>query len=160
MLGLTQRSRLGVHFSVLTTGVGVLKDIEALGISRHDAVLDSVVDHLDEMASAAGPAMQVALLGGALARATSGRGLQAAGAWRQRLEDRAEPADRLGFAADHQAVAALEAPDAAARAGVYVVQPAGRELLGAANVVDVVRVAAVNDRVADGQQRRQFGQGF
>jgi hypothetical protein len=55
---------------------------------------------------------------------------------------------RRFLAADHQAVAALEAEDAAARADVDVVDPLRRELLGAAEVVDVVRVPAVNEDVA------------
>ena len=44
-------------------GVGMIKDVQALRVGRHDAVLDSVVDHLDEVARAARSAMQVALLG-------------------------------------------------------------------------------------------------
>ena len=42
------------------------------------------------------------------------------------------------FAADHHAVAALQAPDAAARAHVHVVDALRGEFLGAADVVDVV----------------------
>ena len=41
---------------------GVLQDVEALGDGLHHAVLDAVVDHLDEMAGAARPGMEVALL--------------------------------------------------------------------------------------------------
>ena len=66
----------------------------------------------------------------------------------ERREDRVEPLDRLVGAADHQAVAALEAEDAAAGAAVDVVDPALGELAGAADVVAVVGVAAVDDRVA------------
>ena len=53
-----------------------------------------------------------------------------------------------GLAADHQAVAALQAPDAAAGADIGVVNAARLQLLGAANVVDVIRVAAIDDDVA------------
>ena len=42
---------------------GVLEDVEPLGVGGHQAVLDAVVDHLDEVPRAAGPAVQVALLG-------------------------------------------------------------------------------------------------
>src|SRR5262249_38022012 len=66
---------------------------------------------------------------------------------RQRAEDRVEPLDRLALAADHQAVAALEAPDAAAGAHVDVVDAAPGELAGAGDVVVVVRVAAVDQGV-------------
>ena len=67
---------------------------------------------------------------------------------RQRGEDRVEPLDGAVGAADHQAVAALEAEDAAAGAAVDVVDPLLADLGGAADVVAVVGVAAVDDRVA------------
>ena len=44
---------------------GAAHDVEALGDRLHDAVLDAVVDHLDEVARADRPAVQVAVLGGA-----------------------------------------------------------------------------------------------
>ena len=60
--------------------------------------------------------------------------------------------------ADHQAVAALEAVGAAARADVDVVDAVvGGERLGPVDVVAVPRVAAVDDRVAALEQRRQRG---
>jgi hypothetical protein len=59
-------------------------------------------------------------------------------------EDRLEARDRLGLAADHQAEAAPEAPDAAARADVEVVDALSRSAAACAEVVVVVRVAAVD----------------
>ena len=67
---------------------------------------------------------------------------------RKRREDRIEMLDHLGLAADHHAVAALQAPDAAAGADVDVVDALGGEFLRAADVVDVVGVAAVDEDVA------------
>ena len=64
------------------------------------------------------------------------------------MEDRLERLHGLAVAADHQAVADLEAPDAAARAGVDVADLLRSELDVAALVVVEVRVAAVDDRVA------------
>ncbi len=78
----------------------------------------------------------------------SGRARRGVEARADRGEDRAEPVDDLRLAADHQAEAALEAPDAAARADVDVVDAFLLELLRVANVVVVVGVAAVDDRVA------------
>ncbi len=69
-------------------------------------------------------------------------------AGRQRREDRVEVLDHVGLAADHHAVAALQAPDAAAGADVDVVDALRRQLLGAPDVVDVVGVAAVDEDVA------------
>ena len=70
-----------------------------------------------------------------------------------RLEDRVEPLHRRLVAADHQAVAAHQAPDAAGGADVEVVDALGLQLLAAADVVDVVGVAAVDQDVALLQQR-------
>src|SRR4030095_12488705 len=44
---------------------GVLEDVDPLGVRLHQAVLDSVVDHLDEVAGAGGPAVEIAVLGSA-----------------------------------------------------------------------------------------------
>src|SRR5208337_5598480 len=66
----------------------------------------------------------------------------------QGLEDRVEVLHRPGVAADHQAVAALLAPDAAGGADVEVVDALARQFLAAVNVIDVVRVAAVDQDIA------------
>src|SRR5262249_2825299 len=126
---------------------GAAQDAEALGVGGHDTVLDAVVDHLDEVAGAGGPAVQVTLLGGAADLLAAGGARDVARAGRQGLEDRVEPPDRLLRAADHQAVAAFQAPDAAARPHVHVVNPTGREFPGAADVVHVVGVAPVDEGV-------------
>jgi hypothetical protein len=108
-----------------------------------------VVDHLHEVARARGAAVQIAVLGRRRIAGAAGRPLGGAvDAGRDRLEDRVEPLDRLVGPADHQAVAALEPPDTAARADVEVVDAARLERLGAVDVVAVVGVAAVDDRVA------------
>ena len=39
--------------------------VESFGVGSHEAVLDAVVDHFDEVAGAVRAAVQVALLGGA-----------------------------------------------------------------------------------------------
>src|SRR5262249_6165258 len=56
--------------------------------------------------------------------------------------------DHVAFTADHLTVTTLESPDTAARSYVDVMNAFGFELAGAANVVDVVRVATVNNDVA------------
>ena len=58
----------------------------------------------------------------------------------------------LGRSADHEAVAALRAPDAAAGAHVAVLDALFSQLFGAANVVNVIRVSAVDQDVALAQQ--------
>ena len=72
----------------LLADVGVAQDAESLGVGGHEAVLDAVVHHLDEMAGAVGPAVQIALFGGA-ADLFAARGAgDIAHAGSQRLEDR------------------------------------------------------------------------
>ena len=51
------------------------QDVEAFGIGLHQAVLDAVVDHLDEMAGAARAAMHVAALDARIA-ASRGPGVR------------------------------------------------------------------------------------
>ena len=63
--GFAQRRGLGVGRVLLLADVGVAQDVHPLRVRRHQPVLDSVVHHLDEVAGAVGPAMQVAVLGGA-----------------------------------------------------------------------------------------------
>ena len=108
--------------------------LEPLGIALHHAVLDAVVDHLDVMARAVAPHVGPAVLG------------------REGLEDRCQLVHDLLLAAHHQAVTELEPPDAAARAGVHVMEALFLELGGAPHVVVEVGVTAVNDNIAGGQQ--------
>src|SRR5438046_2792283 len=57
--------RSGVDLLRPLADVGAAQDGQALGVGGHEAVLDAVVDHLDEVAGAVGPAVQVAALRGA-----------------------------------------------------------------------------------------------
>ena len=58
------------------------------------------------------------------------------------------------------AVAAIHAPDAAAGADVDVAHASSFELFGASDVVDKVRIATVDHRVARLQARQQIVQGL
>ena len=117
------------------------------GVGGHDAVLDAVVDHLHEVPGAGGPAVEVAVLGGAADLLAAGRAGDVAAARGERLEDRIEALHRVRVAADHHAVAALEPPDAAAGADVDVVDALRPQVVLPADVVDVVGVAAVDQDV-------------
>src|SRR5262249_14287783 len=144
MLRVAQRRRFSVNYAGRLADIGRLEDRHALGVGRHHAVFDAVVHHLDEVTAAARPAMQVALLGRSAALFPPRRARDVAAAWRERLEDRVEVLHHGGLAADHHAVAALQAPDATAGADVDIVDALGRQLLGSADVVDVVGVATVD----------------
>ena len=76
-------------------------------------------------------------------------------AGRDGLEQRVEVRDDLVLAADHQAVAALEAEHAAAGADVDVVDALLAQLGRPVDVLAVVGVAAVDDDVA---RLHQLGQ--
>ena len=110
--------------------LGVVHDLEALGIRLHQPVLDAVVNHLHEVARTRRADVRIPLFRS------------------ERLEDRLEPPHRLVVAADHQAKADLQPPDAAGDARVDKVDPAVLRLGVAALRVAEVRVAPVDDRVA------------
>src|SRR5262245_37598473 len=139
VLRAAQGRRLGVDVAALRAGVRLVEDVEALGVRRHEPVLDPVVDHLHEMAGAARTAVQVALLGRPR-RGAAGRRRRAGLPGCESREDGIETPHRLGVAADHLAVAALETPHAAARADVEVVETLRGELVGGAGVVGGVGI--------------------
>ena len=107
-----------------------------------------------------GPQCKIALLGGAVDLFAPGRARNVAHARRQRLEDRIETLDRLVRAADHHAVAALQTPHAAAGAHIHVVDSLRREFLGAADIVDIVGVAAVDEDVSRLEIGHEVSDGF
>ena len=118
--------------------LGLLHHLEALRVRLHEPVLDPVVHHLREVPCAARADVRVAVLG------------------REVLEDRLEPLHGLVVAADHQAVAVREPPDAAAHARVDEVDALRLRVAVAALRVAEVRVAAVDDRVARVAEREQL----
>jgi hypothetical protein len=97
--------------------------------------------------------VQVAALGGAFVLRTARRTIDVAHARCQRVEDRIEAFDRSVRPADHHAIAAFEPPHAAGRADVDIVDALRAEFLRVADVVDIVRVPAVDDAVARLEQR-------
>src|SRR5207253_796081 len=137
----------GVGGTRLLADVGVPEDVQPLRVRRHEAVLDAVVDHLHEMAGTTRAAVEVALLGSATASLTTRSRRERPTAGGERREQRIEPADDVAFAADHETVSALAAPDAAARPAVDVVNPACLETLRAIDVVAVIGIHAVDDDV-------------
>src|SRR5207302_9473833 len=73
MLGRPERRRLSVCLAVSLSRIRAAQDSRALCVRGHQAVLDSVVDHLDEVASAVGSAVEVAFLGSAANLLPAGR---------------------------------------------------------------------------------------
>src|SRR6267378_425640 len=77
----------------------------------------------------------------------------------QRFKNGIKMADSIIFAANHLAVAALQSPHAAAGADINIVNAFCRKLLGAANIIDVIGVATVDDDIAGFQLRGEIMQG-
>jgi hypothetical protein len=111
------------------------------------------MDHLHEVSGAIWAAMQITVLG---------LGRLAGGAWGARccidargegLEDRVEMFYHIILTADHVAVAALQTPDAAADADIDIVDALGFQFVGAADVVVIVGIAAIDQDVAGLHQR-------
>src|SRR6202000_2947814 len=119
-------------------------DREALGIGLHYAVLDAVVDHLDEVS---GTRRTHAAPSGVRRR-------------RERLEDRAQAFDDILVAADHHAVTLGDAPDAARRADIEKLKAFRLQGVVTLLRVFVIRVAAVDKDVALLHQGFQLGNGF
>ncbi len=157
MFGVAQRRSFGVDLTLLFSNVGGAQHRQTFGIGGHDPVLDAVVNHLDEVASAVGAAVQVALFRSAFGLVETWCARNVAHAGRERGEDGIESLDDFFFAANHHAIAAFQAPNAAAGTYVNVMETLGRQFLGAANVVNVVRIAAVDEDVAWIEVRQQVG---
>jgi hypothetical protein len=160
VLGVAQRRCLGIRSALLLADVGMAQDIQPLRISGHHAILNAVVDHLDEVARATGTAVQIAVFGcaaGLLPAGRAGRGIDVGG---KSGKDGINALDDGIIAADHQAVSSLRPPDPTAGACVHIVNAFRLKLGRAADVIVVVRVAAIDDHVVgfeernDGLQRR------
>src|SRR4029077_5787409 len=65
VLRISQRCRLRVDLMRLFADIGSAQDTHPLGIGSHDAVLDAIVYHLNEVTSTIRTAVQIPLLGGA-----------------------------------------------------------------------------------------------
>src|SRR5712692_9879489 len=136
----------------------MLEDVQALSVGRHQAVLDAVVDHFDEVASAGRAAVQIAFLGGASYLVAAGGAINIAAARSECFENRIETSHDVGLAADHLAIAAFEAPNAAAGADVAIVDALGGEFFRTADVIDIVRISAIDHGVSGFEFSRQIAQ--
>src|SRR6266702_3005868 len=153
-----QRSGFRVGLAVGLAGVGVLQDVQALSVGGHQAILDSVVHHLDEVARAGWAAMEVSFLGRPANFIPPGCTGYVAATRCEGFENRIEALHDVRFAADHLAISSFEPPDAAAGADVAIMDSFRGEFFGAADVINVVRVSAVDDDVVLLQLARQIVQ--
>src|SRR6516164_4116157 len=133
---------------LLLAGIRMAQDVHPFRVGRHDPVLYSVMDHLDEVPSSVRAAVQVAELGGAADFLSSRGARDISRTGRQRLEDRIEVPNSRHRSADHHAITALQPPDATTCSDIDVMDSLRRERFCPANVVNVVRVATVDENVA------------
>ena len=83
------------------------QDIQAFRVGGHHAVLDAVVNHLNEVACAARTAVKVAMFGGTTQLFPPGRARSLLNAWREGSENGIAAPNDCFITADHQTVAAL-----------------------------------------------------
>src|SRR5580692_1086017 len=126
----------------------MVQDVQPLGVGGHDAVLHAVVHHLHKVTRTARPAMEISLFRSA-AYLVSPRGTRnIADTGSDGFEDRVQVLDSIGGPSDHETVAPLQSPDTATGSDVHILDPLGREFSAAANVIDVIRIAAIDQNVA------------
>src|SRR5437879_519139 len=75
---------------------------------------------------------------------------------REGLQQRLDVLVGRFLAADHQTVADFQTPDAAAGAGVHELEALGAQLFAVADRIFEVRVAAIDDDIALGEQRHDL----
>src|SRR2546428_2126725 len=160
VFGVAQWRRLSIDRVFLLAHVGGTQHAQPLGVRGHEAVLDPVVHHFDEVAGAVWPAMEIPLLGGASGLFTPRRARYVAHAWSQRGKDWIEVFDYLLLATNHHAVPALQSPDATARSHIYIMDSLRREFLGAPDIVNVIGIAAVDQHVLCLKMGQEIGDSF
>src|SRR5262249_10239260 len=100
--------------------------------------------------------MHVPVLDSRIAALTLRRPVNRAGTRSKGGENRIETVNGFLWSADHQAIAAIEAPDASGGAAINIVDAFGGKRLRAPYVVLEIGVAAVDDDVALGQESCQI----
>src|SRR5262252_1609659 len=98
----------------LLADIGGTQYAQAFSIGGHDSILDTVVDHLYEMAGPVWTAIKITLLGCPFGLLAPRRARNVARAWCQCREDRIEMINYIRLAADHHAVASLQSPHTSA----------------------------------------------
>ena len=155
MFGIAQGRRLGVNLAPFLADIGVAQNAKPFGEGSHHSVFNAVMDHLYEVARAVRAAVQITLLRCAAEFLASRRARDASDTRRQRGKNGIQALNHCPLPADHHAVAPFQSPDAATRSDIDVMN--SFEFLCAPDVVHVIRVAAVNERIARFEKRQNVG---
>src|SRR5664279_5680721 len=124
------------------------QNVQSFGVGSHQSVFNPVMNHLDEMAGAGRPAMEVTLLDRATNVFPSRRARDIAASRSKRLEDRIEVLYGIALTSDHQTITALDPPYAAARPHIDIANTFGLQFFGSPDIVNIISVASIDDDVA------------
>src|ERR1039457_3088622 len=119
-------------------GVGVAKIVHPFCISRHQAILDAVVDHLDEVARASRAAMQISVFCSTGITFLAGSPLRTLPPGRNAPKNRGQGFYDLFLSTDHQTEAAFLPEHPAAGATIDVMYAPGLERLRSQELVPVI----------------------
>src|SRR5262249_53799987 len=122
MLWCAQRRGLGIYLALPLPHVSSFQNADTFSVSGHDAVLDAVMDHFDEVPGAVGSAMKVALLRRATEFLAARRARRIADARCKRSKDGIQTLNDFFFTADHHAIATFQAPDTAAGSHIQIMK--------------------------------------
>jgi hypothetical protein len=147
----------GIDGLLLISDVSVVEDVQSFSVGGHDPVLDTVVDHFDKVATTMWPTEEVALLGGAAYLLASRSAGYCTDSRSKRREDGVKALGNFGLAADHEAVAAFESPDATTSTNVHVVDAVRLKCFSTTDIVVIVGVAAIDDDIIG---REKWDEGF
>src|ERR1043166_2224662 len=147
MFRITKRSRLRIFCVIELANIRVVQNIQAFGVSSHQAIFDSVVHHLHEMSCSGWSTMQVTLLRGA-GVITTRSCFHGSLARCQTFEDWIEVRNDFSLAADHLAVTSLKPPNSSAGSYIHVMNAFTLKLSGASNVIDIIGITTVDNNVA------------
>jgi hypothetical protein len=132
-----------------TSHDALVKSIPNLrAFAMHQSIFDPIVHHFDEMTCSGRTRVQIAHRGPRISAGTAFCVGQTAGTRSERLQNRIDALHRGSLPADHEAIASSQSPNATGRSNIDVIDAVLPQILGAADIVAIERVAAVDDRVA------------
>src|SRR5947209_15837283 len=111
-----------------------MENLKSLTIRLKHTILDAIMHHFDKMASASWATVEVAI--------RRSKGFQE---WFYMIKGRL-------FAANHEAVSYLEAPNTTTGTSIHELEASGSKFLAAPNRVVEVRVASIDNNVSFGEQ--------
>src|SRR5471030_2625572 len=123
------------------------QSVKSFGVGSHQSVFNPVMNHLNEMAGAGRPAMEITLLDRATYLFPSSCTRDIAAPRSERLEDWVEVQYGIALASNHQTITALDPPHATARPHIDVANTFGLQFFGSPDIINI-RIASINDDVS------------